>query len=766
MTVAGLCARIVNWVVSLRAQCYADAGTRVGPAEPISAADQVPGQRGYADVVAEHCELELTVGWPRAGLYSVRGRFTDPSRGFDDLMPPVEIEIDNDLLRRFESDMQCYGELLSDMVFDAPVFRNKFGEWQRQSQGSERRLRLRLFIEPDAPELHALHWETLRDPQDGTLLATKGDLWFSRYLSSEDWRPVSQTRQRDLRALIVIANPSDIGDHAPGGRELAPLNVSEELDRARQALEDIAFESIPSSSEHSGARSTVDRISERLRAGVDILYLVCHGSLAERDGKDEALLWLEDETGRAARVRGADLVVRLKEIEHRPRLVVLASCQSAGSGRTDDGGVLAALGPRLAAAGIPCVLAMQGNLSLASLRSFMPAFFRELQADGQVDRAMAVARGCIREQPDWWVPVLFTRLARGCLWYAGGFSEPGGGYEHWGVLTADIDEGYCIPVLGGGLIEGLLGSQRDIARHWADRYDFPLAPEDRDDLAQVAQYLAYRQGPAYAREQLRDLQRHRILARYRENLPPDLLAMPFGEMPLDRLISAVGEYRRRNEEHEVHKLLARLPCPVFVTANRDNLLDDALRETPVDPAHPQIVKQPRIVLCRGRQPGGDPPLYQVKRGYRPSVEAPVVFHLFGNLRWPESVVLSEDDYFDHLIGITSNQLAKETSIPGPIADRLAASGLLFLGFQVDDWDFRVLFRAMTLLREQGGRLSVGRARLAVQINPAEGRIIEPIGAREYLRRYFSQHENVDIYWGSAKDFLRELADKRSAGGAG
>jgi hypothetical protein len=45
----------------------------------------------------------------------------------------------------------------------------------------------------------------------------------------------------------------------------------------------------------------------------------------------------------------------------------------------------------------------------------MPVFFRELHRDGQIDRAVAVARGVVRGHHDWWVPVLFTRLESGLL---------------------------------------------------------------------------------------------------------------------------------------------------------------------------------------------------------------------------------------------------------------------------------------------------------------------------------------------------------------
>jgi hypothetical protein len=44
------------------------------------------------------------------------------------------------------------------------------------------------------------------------------------------------------------------------------------------------------------------------------------------------------------------------------------------------------------------------------VRGAMPVFFGELLKDGQIDRAFAVARGKVRQQPDSWMPALFLRL--------------------------------------------------------------------------------------------------------------------------------------------------------------------------------------------------------------------------------------------------------------------------------------------------------------------------------------------------------------------
>ena len=152
-----------------------------------------------------------------------------------------------------------------------------------------------------------------------------------------------------------------------------------------------------------------------LHGGYDILYLVAHGRLI--DG--EPYLFLENEEGAVARVPGRELAARIHDLADRPRLAVLVSCQSAGTGAAapaEESAPLAALGPRLAEAGVPAVIAMQGDITMKTAAAFMPVFFRELRRDGLADRAMAVARGTVRDRPDWWMPVLFSRLKSGRIW--------------------------------------------------------------------------------------------------------------------------------------------------------------------------------------------------------------------------------------------------------------------------------------------------------------------------------------------------------------
>jgi hypothetical protein len=142
--------------------------------------------------------------------------------------------------------------------------------------------------------------------------------------------------------------------------------------------------------------------------------------------------------------------------------------------------------------------------------------------------------------------------------------------------------------------------------------------------------------------------------------------------------------------------------------------------------------------------------------FKPSAERPLVYHLFGRLSDPESVVLTEDDYFDYLIGVTRN---KEL-IPSVVRSALVNSALLFLGFQLDDWQFRVLFRSIRA--QQGGELLGRYPHIGVQLEPEEECILEPERARKYLEGYFSAGANISLYWGRVDDFIKELSERMPA----
>jgi len=690
--------------------------------------------------MSAYADLEISLFRHDINTYSVEFRFSLPESDVD-IRPgsdkPVLARFDLDALQLLAYDPDAYGQALTASLFADTAVQSAFAQARAGAQSKGVGLRLRLLVGPSAPELHRLRWETLRDPQDGTPLFMGENLLFSRYLFSQSWREVRLRPKGELSALLAVANPNNLGEY-----DLAPVDVPAEVERARLNLGQIPVAVLPDRT--SDTPVTLDNLLARVRAGVDILYLVCHGSL--KDG--EPWLWLENDQGQAARVSGEELVQRMRELEQQPRLVVLVSCQSAGEGVND---VLSAVGPGLAQAGIPAVIAMQGNLSMETAAKFMPVFFQELQRDGFIDRAMSVARGTVRQRPDAWMPALFMRLKSGRIWYVPGFGMERRGIENtWRLFLSKIDDQVCTPILGPGLNDYLLDPQVNIARRWAEAYHYPMEPHERESLPQVAQYLAVDVYDRAPYDELANYLKQVIRSRYAEILPNELQQR---KAHLDDLIMAIGAHRRQTDPADPYRLLAELDLPVYITTNYDNLLAAALQEAG---------KDPQVMVC----PWNDQlervqSIYDQERDFHPTPERPLVFHLFGRLNEPRSVVLTEDDYFKFLIGVTRNS----SLIPSDVLGALVDSALLLLGFRMEDWQFRVLFHS--LLDQQGNILRGAHPHIAAQIEPEEGRILDPERARDYLNKYYGGSQEgakikFSIYWGNVDDFIRDLIQQRQA----
>jgi hypothetical protein len=327
--------------------------------------------------------------------------------------------------------------------------------------------------------------------------------------------------------------------------------------------------------------------------------------------------------------------------------------------------------------------------------------------------------------------VLFMRLKSGRVWYTPGFT---GDFEQWPALFADIRQGRCTPILGPSLTDFLLGTRQEIAWRWAREYHFPLSPHARHDLSHVAQYLAISLNYRFPRESLRDRLRVELFDRYQ--LPKDLT-----DASLDELVKAATQRRRESGPPEPHVALAAMPFPLYITAD------------PIDLLPPALVlqgKRPQVELCRWSEDAEWPrSVYELMPDYRPDVRQPLVYHLFGNLRYPDTVALTLDDYEDFLIAVTSNR----DLIPAVVRRALSDTALLFLGFRLDQIDFRVLFRS--IMRQEGRSRRRRYSHVAVQIDPEESTTLRPERARRYMQQYFGGAD-ISIYWGSAESFVREL----------
>jgi hypothetical protein len=262
--------------------------------------------------MTDYADLELGLHRFETGIYTVEMRFSIPGSDTDTRLgqgAPVQVNLNLDELRELQLDPQEYANTLTKAFFEPTSLQVAFAEALASAQSQDLPLRLRLLIGSSAPELHNLRWELLCNPKTNASLATDEMILFSRYLSSTDWRPVKLLSKGDLKALIAVANPSDLGNY-----KLAAIDEAGEIERAQKGLDQIQSILLPK----GAARATLNNIIESLQTHpCYILYLVCHGFVAN----GLPILCLENGEGKMERVFGNDFVTRIHELHNRPRLV-------------------------------------------------------------------------------------------------------------------------------------------------------------------------------------------------------------------------------------------------------------------------------------------------------------------------------------------------------------------------------------------------------------------------------------------------------------
>lgn len=549
---------------------------------------------------------ELEIGVHRQGqAYQAELRFDDAASEAE--LPPVRglAPIDRQALLEHQLDPLAYGKALTQALFHDDAIHQFFDRAKTAAQAADLVPRLRVLVGPSAPELHGLRWELLRDPATASALATSERTLFSRFLVSHDWRPVKLRPKADLQALIAVAAPTDLARY-----KLADVDLEGEVARAKASLSGIGVSV-------AGQRQplTLEHLIAELRAGVDILYLVCHGTLRRSTG--ESFLFLQAEDGTTGRVAGSALTGRIAELTATPRLAVLASCESAGTENGHDSPVAgqglqhpsaqahsalahsalahSALAPLLAEAGVSAVIAMQGKISMKTIEMAMPVFFTELLVDGQIDRAMAVARGAVREHPDHWMPALSLRLKGGRIWYEPGFGGETDEFKKWKSITSSIHRGTFVPIIGPELGSRSLGAPGQLAENLAIAHGFPMARHQRTDLAKVCQYLSIHQSRRFVQDEVLKELRSQIIQNH-----PELDS----ESDLKSLYKAAVRHRYQNDD-DPFRILANLGGSVYVNANADPMLPSALAEAG---------QTPRALFCNWRKTKDNHPQEPIYEG--------------------------------------------------------------------------------------------------------------------------------------------------------
>lgn len=281
----------------------------------------------------------------------------------------------------------------------------------------------------------------------------------------------------------------------------------------------------------------------------------------------------------------------------------------------------------------------------------------------------------------------------------------------WIVLVDKIRRHQCTPFLGAGISEPHVPLGTKLSARLAEEFGYPLT--DVTNLPRVAQFIATTYGDSqFAKGKVADL----ILDC--ERRPPDF-----------------------SNPAQPHRILAELGLPMYLTTNYDRFMTTALETR---------VSEVTTLTCRWnyetRLAGGAPVV-------APTPERPLVFHLHGAASNVASMLLTEDDYVDFLM---EAQADLGQVVPPPIQEALGTTSLLFVGYSLNDWNFRVLMRSvMRKINKSSKRMNV-----SVQLPPGDDSIVADRrdAAEAFLCDYLGT-EQVTVHWGDAGQFLAELRQR-------
>ncbi|MEX5257858.1 CHAT domain-containing WD40 repeat protein [Kocuria arenosa] len=289
-----------------------------------------------------------------------------------------------------EKPLHEVGQQLFRALFTGPVigtYRASLGAAQHQGRP------LRVVLRLAAPELAALPWETLFDPDTGSYLCQ--DMPLLRRIPATSFDPHPLEVEPPLRILGIVAAPYDL-------RELDAEAEKRHLEKAlAKPVADGLVELV------WAEEATWDGIQTSLLDGPwHVLHFIGHGDYDT--SRQEGRIALETVAGRTDLVGSSRLMQLLREAEPTPRLVVLNSCASGQAGQED---LFSGTAAALVRGGISAVAAMQFTISDDAAIAFARGFYNAIAHNRDIDTAAGSGRRSILGQNtlEWVTPVLYIR---------------------------------------------------------------------------------------------------------------------------------------------------------------------------------------------------------------------------------------------------------------------------------------------------------------------------------------------------------------------
>ncbi len=197
-------------------------------------------------------------------------------------------------------------------------------------------------------------------------------------------------------------------------------------------------------------------------------------------------------------------------------------------------------------------------------------------------------------------------------------------------------------------------------------------------------------------------------------------------------------------------ILAGFPFRYYVTTSHHNFIELALKAAG---------KTPRMEFCRWRQKRDNIPLVldsfsklEPDKHYEPNEFEPLVYHLYGHDDYPESLVLTEDDYFQFLIAISQHKGQGTDVIPHQLRGVISYSALILLGYELRSWDFRILFWG--LINSGSATTDEKEMGISVQVEPKLNKKVE----KQYFEQYLEKRAKCEAKWVTVEEYTKKLRE--------
>lgn len=645
--------------------------------------------------------------------------------------------------------------------------------------------RVRIFVHPTAAALHEVCWELLPLPGDLTepwRLST-GSV-FVRYCEAHpESRPVLR-RGRPQRTLVTVARPPIPSEFT---RTVAspqrPVNANDEWIAAIPPMtvppagEPAISSKSPQADKTSQEKPQTDKTSVKtfeqmtsaLKASPGYQVLLLIGRVYR--GSAGPVLAFEatpDDQGSSDGGRHfitADaLCVQLARLgAQRPWLVVLArGCDDLDVAplTRDEEMAMLALSARLTESGVPSTLCILGSGTAKSLSDFFTMLWKDLLKHDSLEDAVGTAARSIPKASPSLLPVLFMGTRRNRVWQT---PRPISS-----TLKSKLGEG-AVVVLGPRFEGSMWAVSQDLVRQWASRTHNPMQLHYRDNLTAVAQYAHTNQEAVPKRspstqQSFRDFMLcecfDTLCSQYESVLQPLLqhkLHVPkqyeswkrrSPEVKILDLLQAIHHHRIASAAgSQLPKLstdpydsLADRNIRIFLTTDPSPALRNALLRKNKRPRSYTLHWNQRMSELASREKFLEKFLIEVNAGTKPdekwTPEEPLIVHLWGHLRDPEFLMLTDDDLHQYIYHTSSIQ--KELCQLGDLQ-----GVYVFLGFDITDLRFRSVYH---LLLPPESIHPNGKPTI-VAVEPTESYGLYPDEANNYLAKYLEDNE-FEFFWGS------------------